>query len=167
MKKLTLVILLLLTSNAYAYEVGDTYVGVQFGQADIEIEGIDDIEATYGLLRLGIFLTPALALDLRYGDGVDDDEVMGVDFSIDRIAGLYALYHFNLGSAASVYGLIGYSEADLKAEANGDSIIEDKDDVSYGIGLNIGNFNLEYTQVLEGSDYEVNAASIGYTYHFE
>ena len=167
MKKLTLVLLILLTSNAYAYESGDTYVGVQFGQAEIEIDGIDDIEPTYGLVRLGIYLTSAAALELRYGDGIDDDELMGVDFSIDRIAGLYALYHFNLGSSASVYGLFGYSEADLKAEANGDSIIEDKDDVSFGIGLDIGSINIEYTQYLDGSDYEVNAASIGYTYHFD
>lgn len=167
MKKLTLVLLLLLTSNAYAYETGDTYVGVQFGQAEVEIDGIDDIEPTYGLVRLGIYLTPALALDLRYGDGIDDDTLMDVEFSIDRIAGLYALYHLELGSSVSVYGLLGYSEVDLKAETSGGSLSEDKDDVSFGIGLDIGSINIEYTQVLDGSDYEVNAASIGYTYYFE
>ena len=118
-------------------------------------------------MRLGVYVTPAMTLDLRYGDGIDDDTLMGVDFSIDRIAGLYALYHFEISSAFSIYGLLGYSEADLKAEASGGSVIEDKDDISYGIGLDIGNINIEYTQYLEGSDYEVNAASIGYTYHFE
>ncbi len=167
MKKLTLVLLLLLTSSAYAYETSDTYVGVQFGQAEIEVDGIDDIEPAYGLVRLGIYLTSAIALELRYGDGIDDDTLMDVDYSIDRIAGLYALYHLELGSSASVYGLFGYSEGDLKAEASGGSVIEDKDDVSFGIGLDIGSINLEYTQYLEGSDYEVNAASIGYTYHFD
>ncbi len=167
MKKLTLVLLLLLTSNAYAYETGDTYLGVQFGQADVEVDELDDIDNTYGLLRLGIYVTPALAIDLRIGDGIDDDRVMGVKYSIDRIAGLFALYHFELSSTMSIYGLLGYSEADLKARFNGDSIIDDKDDVAYGIGLDLGSFNIEYTQYLDGSDYELNAASIGYTYHFE
>ena len=167
MKKLTLVLLLLVTSSAYAHETSDTYVGVQFGQAEVEVDGIDDIEPTYGLVRLGIFLTPTLALDARYGDGIDDDTVMGVEYSIDRIAGLYALYHLELGSSVSVYGLLGYSEVDVKAEVSGGSFSEDKDDISYGIGLDIGNINIEYTRVLDGSDYEVNAASIGYTYHFE
>lgn len=167
MKKLTLVFLLLLTSNTYAYESGDTYLGIQVGQSELEIDGLDDIENTYGLVRLGIYLNSAMALELRYGDGIDDDTLMGVDYSIDRIAGLYALYHLELGSAFSIYGLVGYSEADLKAEANGGSVIEKEDDISYGIGLDLGNINIEYIQVLEGSDYEVTAASIGYTYHFE
>jgi hypothetical protein len=164
MKKLTLVLLLLLTTNSFAYETGDTYVGVQYGAS---IDGIDDIENTYGLLRLGVYVTPAITLELRYGDGIDDDTIMGVDYSIDRIAGLYALYHLELSSAFSIYGLVGYSEADLKAEASGGSVIEKEDDISYGIGLDLGNINFEYTHVLEDSNYEVNAASIGYTYHFE
>lgn len=167
MKKLTLVLLLLLTTNAFAYETGDTYVGVQFGESELEIDGIDDIENTYGLLRLGVYVTPAITLELRYGDGIDDDTIMGVDYSIDRIAGLYALYHLELSSAFSIYGLVGYSEADLKAEASGGSVIEKEDDISYGIGLDLGSINFEYTHFLEGSNYEVNAASIGYTYHFE
>jgi hypothetical protein len=119
------------------------------------------------LLRLGVYVTPAITLELRYGDGIDDDTIMGVDYSIDRIAGLYALYHLELSSAFSIYGLVGYSEADLKAEASGGSVIEKEDDISYGIGLDLGNINFEYTHVLEDSNYEVNAASIGYTYHFE
>lgn len=167
MKKLTLVLLLLLTSNTHAYETGDTYVGVQFADAEVEVDGLDDIDNTYGLLRMGIYVTPALALDLRIGDGIDDDKVMGVKYSIDRIAGLFALYHFELSSTISIYGLLGYSEADLKARFNGDSSIDDKDDIGYGIGLDLGNFNIEYTEYLDGSDYELKAASIGYTYHFE
>ena len=166
MKKLSPVLLLLLTSNTFAYEMGDSYVGVQLGGSNLEIDGLDDVENTYGLVRLGVYLNSAMALELRYGEGVDDDTLMGVDYSIDRIAGLYALYHLELSSAFSIYGLIGYSEVDLKAEANGGSVIEKEDDISYGIGLDLGNINIEYTQVLEGSNYEVDAASIGYTYHF-
>lgn len=167
MNKLTLVLLLLLASNAYAYETGDTYVGVQFGGSELEIDGLDDIENTYGLVRLGIYLTSAMALESRYGDGIDDDTLMGVDFAIDRIAGLYVLYHLELSSAFSIYGLVGYSEVDLNIEANNNPIIEKEDDISYGIGLDLGSINLEYSQVLKGSDYEVSAVSVGYTYHFE
>ena len=167
MKQFTLVLLLLLTTNIYAYESGDSYIGVQFGQSTLEIDGFDDIENTYGLVRLGIHATPAIALELRYGDGIDDDTVMDIDFSIDRIAGLYALYHFRLSSTVSIYGLLGYTEVDLKAEANGSSTIEDEDDISYGAGIDIGNFNIEYAQHLDGLDYEVDAVSIGYTYHFK
>ena len=143
MKKLTLVFLLLLTSNTFAYEMGDTYVGVQYGESELEIDGLDDIENTYALVRLGVYVNPAITLDLRYGDGIDDDTLMGADLSVDRIAGLYALYHLELSSAISIYGLVGYSEADLKIEANGNSIIEKEDDISYGIGLDIGSINFE------------------------
>ena len=167
MKQLILALLLLLTTNAYAYESGVGYIGVQFGESTTEIDGFDDIENTYGLVRVGVYATSEIALELRYGDGIDDDTVMGIDFSIDRIAGLYALYHFGLSSSISIYGLLGYTEVDLKAEANGSSLIEKEDDIGYGAGIDIGNFNIEYARVLEGSDYEVDTVSIGYTYYFD
>lgn len=167
MKRLTLVLFFLFTANTHAYESGDTYIGVQFGQSTAEIGGIDDIENTYGLVRFGGYVTSNIAIDFRYGDGIDDDTLMGVDFSIDRIFGLYALYHLPLSSSVSIYGLLGYTEADWKAEANGGLLLEEEDDISYGIGLDLGFINIEYVQVLDDSDFEVEVVSIGYTYHFE
>lgn len=167
MKKLILVLVLLFSSNIYANEPGDAYIGVQFGQSSLEVDGFDDIDNTYGLIRLGRHITSDITFDLRYGDGIGDDTLMGVDFSIDRIFGLYILYHLELSSTISIYGLIGYTEADLKAEANGGSLVEEDDDISYGIGLNIGNINVEFTQYLDGSDFEANAIGIGYNYYFE
>lgn len=166
MKKFILVLALLFTTYTYADEPGDTYIGVQFGQSTLEVETLDDIETTYGLVRLGIYVTESFAVDLRYGNGLEDDTLSGVDYSIDRIAGLYAVYHFELSSETSIYGLVGYTEIDLKAESNSGSIVEEEDDISYGFGLDFGNINIEFTQYKDHSKFDASALSIGYTYYF-
>ena len=158
---------LLFALEANAREPGDNYIGFHIGQSTLDVDAVNDIEHTYGLVRFGIFLTRSLALELRYGNDLDDDTVSSVDYSLDRIAGGYAAYHFNFGSHASLYGLLGYSELDLKAKPGGGSSNEDETDTTYGIGLDLGNFNFEFTQYIDRSDYEASAVSLGYTLHFQ
>jgi len=166
LKKITLALVILFATHSYAEAPGNSYIGAQFGQSTLEVETLDDIETTYGLVRLGIYVTESLAAESRYGYGLEDDTLSGVDYSIDRIAGLYAVYHFKLSSKTSIYGLIGYTEIDIKAESNGGSFVEEEDDISYGIGLDFYNINIELTQYKDHSNFDASALSIGYTYHF-
>ena len=168
MKYFTLVIALLFTTPAYAYEEGDTWLGAHVGLSTIEVDDVDDIEHSYGLLRLGVYMTPSLTLEVRYGQGFDDDTVSGVEYTIERIAGIYAAYHFEIGSGSSIYGLFGYSEVDVRTEdSNGVSDDEDETDPSFGLGLNFGNINLEYIRYIDRSDYTADAISVGYNFHFD
>ena len=160
MKFFIFVVALLFTSSAVAYEQGDTFLGAQFGLSTIDLDNTDDIEHRYGLLRLGVYTTPSLTLELRYGGSLKDDSVSGVDYRIDRIAGVYAAYHFEISSEVSLYGLLGYSEIDMKASrSNGTTDDEDETDPSFGVGLNISGFNLEYIQYIDRSDYKAQAIS--------
>ena len=167
MKKIILVLLILISESAFAYEQGDSYLGAQLGLSSFDIDGVDDIEVPYLLLRAGIYATRSLALELRFGHDIDEDTVSGVDYAIDRIAGVYATYHFNLSTNTSVYGLLGYSEIDLKRKAGGSSEREDETSTSYGVGLDLGNFNFELVQYLDRSDDTGTAVSLGYSLYFD
>ncbi len=168
LRRLIIAVALLFSGQAFAFEQGDTYVGLQLGQSTADPDETDEIENPFGLFRIGIFATPALAIEGRYGASIDDDTVNGIDFDIDRIAGVYALYHFHFGEneSSSIYGLFGYTEVDVKGDAPGGSISEKEEDVSYGIGLEIKGFNLEFSQVIDTSDLDVTAVSFGYNYYF-
>ena len=168
LRRLIIAVALLFSGQAFAFEQGDTYVGLQLGLSTAEPDETDEIENPVGLFRIGIFATPALAIEGRYGASIDDDSVDGVDYDIDRIAGVYALYHFHFGEneSSSFYGLFGYSEVDVKGDAPGDSINVKEEEVSYGIGLEIKGFNLEFVQYIDNSDLDASAVSFGYNYYF-
>ena len=157
---------LLFSAQTQAYEQGDSYLGAQLGLSTFDVDDVDDIEIPYGVLRLGIYVTSSFALELRYGNDIDEDSVSGVDYAIDRIAGVYATYHFGFGDNTSIYGLLGYSEVDLKSKSGGISDEEDLTSTSYGIGLDFGNINAEFMQYIDRDDDTGSAISLGYTLYF-
>lgn len=166
MRYVIVVMALLLTAQAHANEQGDSYIGAQVGLSSFDIDGVDDIEIPYYLVRLGIFATRSLALEVRYGNDIEEDTISGVDYAIDRIAGAYATYHFELNASTSVYGLLGYSEIDLKAKSAAGSDRDDETSTSYGFGLDLGNFNFEFLRYLDRGDDTGDAVSLGYTLYF-
>ena len=167
MKYIIFVTALLFTAQAHANEQGDAYLGVQAGLSTFDIDDVDDIEIPYYLLRIGIFATPSFALELRYGNDIEEDTVSSVDYAIDRIAGGYAIYHFNLSADSSIYALLGYSEIDIKAKSGSTSDREDLTSTSFGIGLDFGAINAELMQYIERSGERGSALSLGYTLYFD
>jgi hypothetical protein len=161
MKKLALVLLLLFTSNSYAYESGDSYVGVQLGQTDIE-----DLDLNYYLIRIGVEVYDHIDLELRSARGSNDEEDQGIEVEIERISGIYGLYHLTMGHA-SVYGIAGWSEGTIKTTINDQSTQVEEDSFSYGVGLQYRGVNVEWIQYVDTSNIEFDAVSIGYNYRFE
>ena len=161
MKKLALALLLLFTTNTYAYEPGNSYVGLQLGQADVE-----DLDLGYYLIRFGVEVNDQIDIELRTARGADDEEDQGVEYEVERIGGIYGLYHFNMGRG-SVYGIAGWSEGTIKTTINNQSIQEDEDSFSYGVGLQYWGVNVEWIQYIDTTVIEFDAVSIGYNYSFE
>ncbi len=157
MKKLTLVLVLLFTTNTYALESGNSYIGFQLGEADV-----DDVDLDYYLIRFGVEVNDHIDLELRYGRGSNDQEDGGIDFEIESIGGLYGLYHVGI-----LYGIAGVSSGTVKASLMGQNIQIEEDSFSYGVGLEYQGFNVEWIQYIDTSDIEVDAVSIGYNYYFE
>jgi hypothetical protein len=112
-------------ANAGSSEGADTYIGLGFGNSDVSIDGISDLDFDVALLQLGVWVSDDISLEIRTGSGMSDDTVQGVKFEIESVYGLYGLYHFHLSEFASLYGALGLSRATLKTSAAGDSSQED------------------------------------------
>ena len=132
--------ILLSSSNVFAREETRSYVGIQYAQAKYTEDDIDDVEPTALVVRLGIYLTEHTSAELRYGDGVDSDDVefqgQDIDVDIENFGGVYAVYHFDTDYQNSFYGILGYTEAELKASLNGQTSREDNNGISAGLGFN-------------------------------
>lgn len=151
MKKLTCSLLLAgmlallvpaLVTGVAAREPGQLYTGVGYflGSVDYassEVGIFDDIRPGGGVVRLGAYLVPAVALELRYMDvfgkeSASDGDGGRADFDIQAILGLAKIDLPKTGNA-QLYGLLGWASVRLEA-----SDISDKHSgVSYGFGAEV------------------------------
>ncbi|MCP3669520.1 MAG: porin family protein [Gammaproteobacteria bacterium] len=165
MKLIPILFLLTVFSTVQAND-NTVYLGIQY--SDIEGKDTDNnIENNAAIARLG-FITPNnWGLEARTGVGVDDDDLGPVKIELDRIYGLYGLYHFPVGEKLTVYPLIGWSQVKYKASFQGRSAFKDKDGLSYGVGVEAYGVNLEWVRYIDTSELEVTAIAVGYNYHFD
>jgi len=162
----------LFNTSAQAEFQETIYTGIQAAQLTYE----DDLTGIEGeppalVLRIGGYLEGGTAVEARFGFGLegygDTVDVGGVDvdFDVENFVGIYGLYHIGWGSNASLYGLLGVTNGEIKISSPG-FITDRETGLSYGIGLNIARLNFEYVHYMHTNDYDVTAISIGFTSKF-
>jgi outer membrane immunogenic protein len=169
---LFVVLTLMFFSPAQAAKQGQGYFGIQYAltEVDIDVSGLDDFEPTALVGKVGYFVNPNVAIEGRYGIGLQDDDqtYLGADveLDIDQIIGLYAVFQTSGSSAVDFYGILGYSDAEADIKIDGSSDSDSEDGFSYGVGLNFSGFNAEYMVYLNEDDVEVSAIAVGYVGYF-
>ena len=154
-------------AKATLLEGADSYIGFQFGNSDVSIDGASDLDLDVTLLQVGVWVSDEISLELRTGRGSNDDTVQGIDFEIEALYGLYGLYHFNFSDFASVYAAVGLSRLTLKASGAGGSDQEDENGLSYGVGAKLSIFSIEFMRYLDTNEVEADVVSVGIQYTFD
>lgn len=125
--------------------------------------------------KIGKPLNPNFAVEGRFGFGVADDEVdvggLPVAVDIDYYFGVYGKGILPLSSQASVYGLIGITQAKLTASVGGFSASDSDSDISFGVGAEFGispaaAISVEWARLLKGDGYKVDGLSLGVSFKF-
>ena len=154
-----------LIGPALADDESGGYVGLQFGESEAD-DGFIEVETDYRLLRIGYAPNKTYAFEYRIGRGSSDDIQNGVRFELENVYGLFGLYHFNFAEKASVYGVLGLSQASFKISNAVTSTQVDDNILSYGAGVQFYGVNVEYMKYLDTSDIEMDTIAVGYNYHF-
>ncbi len=157
MKKfLGFVVMFVLSAAAHAQV--PWYGSVGLASLDYEEEFIPG-EATVTALggAIGVEFIPNLAGEFRVGFGIDGDtltfddqgEPVDVDFDLDEFYGVYLRPQYK-SETLQVYGLLGYINVGVTANAGGGDFSDDDSDVSFGGGVGyifneLMSVNLEYT----------------------
>ena len=171
---LIVVLAVMLYSPAQAARQGQNYFGIQYALTEVDPKdsGLDEFEPTALGLKVGHFTTNNVAIEGRLGIGLqDDDQSVGpfdIEFEIDRLIGLYAVFQTSGSGTTDFYGIVGFSEVEGSISIDGFSGSESEDEsgLSYGFGVNIGGFNAEYMVYLDEDDVEVTAIGLGYVGYF-
>ncbi|WP_107852324.1 porin family protein [Oceanimonas marisflavi] len=168
-------------SQPAMYSQPEFYVGLNYAQLSLDLDNDFAGESpdwnTVGI-NLGVQPSPYLAFEGRYGKGVGSDELDGgaIESELKHYFGVYALPQIPIQDFMSVYGLLGWTK--VKAEerrlARQVKISDSQDDFSYGIGVRFRDmrnpngvaFFVEYAQLINRNDYEVNGVMAGFSWHF-
>ena len=154
-------------ANAASSEGADTYIGLQFGNSDVSVDGISDLDLDVTLLQVGVWVSDDISVEIRTGRGMSDDTVQGVKFEIESVYGLYGLYHFHLSEFASLYGALGMSRATLKTSAAGTSDQDEESSLSFGVGAKFSFFSVDFMRYMDTTDVEADVVSVGLQYTFD
>jgi outer membrane immunogenic protein len=155
----------------HAEEKDTNYWGAQYALVTYDESGFDEAEPTALVLRLGRFVTENISIEGRLGFGLEDDEVdvgpFDVEIEVDKVYGIYGVFHTSGSDDTNVYGVLGFTKGELEATALGATFEGDDSGLSYGIGANFRGFNIEYMSYLDEDDYDVTAISLGYRRMFD
>jgi outer membrane immunogenic protein len=91
-----------------------------------------DAKPTALIGRFGFFVADQVAIEGRLGFGLSSDTVrvwdwgwyLDVEVELDRLYGIYAIGHIPIGKSASLYELVGFTDAKATFKANGFSFSE-------------------------------------------
>lgn len=173
--KPSLIVLLLasLASTAVLAQDHDRgFVSLQVSETAFDADGIDNVKPLAAILRLGRVLGEHYGAEARFAVGIDKDEVELVGTSVDtrieleKLTGVYLLYHTSPDFENSFYAVLGYTEAEIRSSANGLTVHDDDRGLSFGGGVNFRGFSFEAMQYLDENDLDATAVSVGYLVKF-
>jgi hypothetical protein len=162
----TFIIAILFTPALYAANAGSNYAGLQYSMVELDFDGVGDVDPTALVGKLGHFFNDNIAIEGRLGTGLQDDDIAGVDVDIESIIGIYGVFHASDDFEKTVYGVLGYTDAEAEFSGPGGSADGDESSFSFGFGANFKWFNIEYMSYIDEDDVDATAISIGYVAQF-
>jgi hypothetical protein len=166
-----------LAISVSAFAADSTYIGAgifvgNVDYADKKVGMFDDIRPFGGVVRLGTYLIPAVALELRYMDASGEESASDgeggskADFDLHVISGLIKFDIPKTGKA-QLYGLLGWSSVHLEVL----NVSERQSGVSYGFGMEVNMtehtlLSAEYNHLVNGELLDVAGFNILATIKF-
>lgn len=161
-------------SSAAAQAQAGLFAGLSVYQLEYR-EGGAEAEPSAVSINVGYQFSANFSLEARAGSGLADDSVRifgePASMDVDNFVGAYAKFLLPLTSSLSAYGLAGYTYGKVEARGNSSSIKVSEGDITYGAGVDfrLGDhliINAELARLMDTSDTEIDALSVGLRYAF-
>ena len=158
----------LLTTQALA-ETKDGYFGISYTSLNYEESGFPDANLSALNLRIGKQYDEVISGELRFGFGVQDDEVsvFGYDaqLSVDTLLGVYLRASVPVEGNFKPYAIVGFNRAELEVNILGNNVSASEDDVAYGLGFDVEisnnlDLNVEYANLYDKDGTELRGLNI-------
>ncbi|XOZ33572.1 porin family protein [Halomonadaceae bacterium KBTZ08] len=156
---------------------GTTYLGAQYSRLTFSSDQlVTSATPSMVMVRGGAFLLNNIALEGRYGTGIESDKAMAKDSNVvqaevSHFGSVYLTGHVPLGHRSSFYIFGGFSEFKARFERPGRQLNKTEFSGSYGAGYQINlsrkmGLNLEYNRFMEKSGHRLNGFTLGTQLYF-
>jgi opacity protein-like surface antigen len=164
--KQILVVLVLMVFSTTSYS-SDWYGGIQYSEVDYSESGANLDFSTVSFIA-GYELDNVVAIEARYGEGLDGDDIGGTNIEVDSVYGLYTILSLPNETNVEPYLVLGYTEGELAASGFGS---DSENGFSYGAGISFKlaeslTVRAEYMRLLSGDDWDFDALSASLVYNF-
>jgi opacity protein-like surface antigen len=125
-------------------------------------------------LNAGFWFHPLLSAEVRAGTGLGDREAeVGTtpwELNLDYFTSVYWRPEW-VNNGAKLYGLVGYSQVQLSADAPTQSIELSDSGLSFGVGVGFTyqpdvKLNVEWKQLVDTDGFEISGFTAGLDYRF-
>lgn len=143
------------------------YTGLDVGQISYSETG-DDLDFITVGAKLGVEFTEYFRLEGRLGTGITDDQISDsdssqeADFTLDYAASAFAIGRAPITKKFAIYGMAGYTKAEITVDAPNYDASADESDFSYGAGAEFivsddSTFSAEYLKLMDKESFELEA----------
>jgi len=153
----------------------DVYLDADLNFVSLDVGG-ESLSTTNLRFKIGLLmfpdLIPQLSLESHFGFDMTKDSATingnNADLHLNSYLGLYVKASHEFEDVMSIYGLLGFSAAQLKGDT---FVLQDDSDTSpsLGFGASFGmpfdmEGNVEVMQLINGDEFDVLLLSLGVTY---
>ena len=171
MKKHMVLALSLMAASTAAVAQTSFYATADYTAYDLEVSGGGS--ASFGALGVagGVKLNEFLAAEVRLATGANDEDLgNGVSFGLESYIGAQLVGSLPLDKNFSLYGTLGYGEAEVQASQGNVRITDSDTGLSYGAGVqyDMGNLGLRvgYESIYDSNGIEVDGFKLTGIYRF-
>ncbi|WNC69663.1 outer membrane beta-barrel protein [Thalassotalea nanhaiensis] len=90
------------------------YLGVSIGHGIHVEDSFSEFALTTLTTRLGYNYTSNIGFELRYGNGLSEDEIGSLKRELDSLMGIYAVYTYSIHKKVNLFGVVGITDLEIK-----------------------------------------------------
>ncbi|WOH38957.1 outer membrane beta-barrel protein [Thalassotalea fonticola] len=151
--------------NAADYDIGfqpnqQYYFGASIGHGVHVEDSLEEFGLSALVARLGYNHSKNLAFEFRVGAGLAEDEIDTLKRELNYLLGLYAVYTYNINNKFNIYGVAGFSSAEIDSASGASRSTYTETSPSLGGGVEY-KVNRRASWLLEGMAYVEGDANYG------
>lgn len=162
----------LLTLFGTSVQAEDSYFGASLNMIEYTEDGSNEsLDFMSATATLGQKFNENIKGEMRFGIGINGDQISGIDFDISNYFGMYIKAGAALNEQLFPYAILGYTRGKLTASANGAEFSDSESGSSMGFGVDFSvnsetTLNLEYLNYLDGDEWALSGLSFGVSQSF-
>ncbi|TRX57159.1 outer membrane beta-barrel protein [Thalassomonas sp. M1454] len=111
------------------------YLGAMLGHSLHIEDSFEEFNVSAIGARLGYNFDKNYSVEVRYSKSIDKDDLGGYERELDSLYGIYGVASYPILKKVNIYGILGYTDAEISQYNNGFNTTSDNSGPAFGGGF--------------------------------